>query len=73
MKLPGWLLPLLAFLGGVAATLIAVFGGRRPTGPTPADTIVTNADAEKKRIADAIKADSDQALADLFNKLGGKP
>lgn len=45
-----------------------VFLRRRPASPTPADTIVSAADAEKAKIAQEIKASSDQALADLFNK-----
>lgn len=71
MKLPRWLPYVLAFLGGAVAALAAVLG-RKPAGPTPADNIVAKADAEKQAIAEAIKADSDAALADRFNKLGGK-
>ena len=71
MKFPKWLGGVLLFIGGVAAAILAGLLGRG-RGPTQADVIVTTADAEKKKIADEIKADSDAALAARFNKLGGK-
>jgi hypothetical protein len=72
MKIPKWLGYVLTFLAGVAGVLALVLRGRG-SSPTKADGIVSTADEEKKRIADSIKADSDAALAERFNKLtGGK-
>jgi hypothetical protein len=48
-------------IGGV----LAMFGAK-PSAP-PADAIVAKADAEKAKIAETIKADSDQGVADAFN------
>ena len=72
MKVPKWLGYVLAFLAGVVGVLALVLRGRG-NAPTEADGIVSAGDAEKKRIAEEIKADSDAELAARFNKLtGGK-
>ena len=72
MKLPKWLGYVLAFLAGVAGVLALVLRGKGAS-PTPADKVVADGEAEKKRIAEEIKKDSDDALASRFNKLtGGK-
>jgi len=70
MKVPKWLGYVLAFLAGVAGVLALVLRGKG-AGPTAADKIVADAESEKKRIAEEIKKDSDDALAARFNKMTG--
>ena len=67
-----WWKPIAAVVGFI---LVVVVGkgilrglfGKTPAGPPPADAIVAKADAEKARIAQEIKADSAQGVADAFN------
>ena len=41
--------------------------GAKPGGPPPADGIVAAGEKQKQQIAQEIKADSDQGVADAFN------
>ena len=68
MTIPNWMKVLLTFLAGVAAALAAVFLARKPTGP--ADAIVTDADAQKAAVDQKVSSETDQQLADDFNKAG---
>jgi hypothetical protein len=68
MIIPNWLKVLLTFLAGVAAALAAVFLRKQPTGPAPADTIVSSADEQKAAVDQKVASDTDQQLADDFNK-----
>jgi hypothetical protein len=66
MTVPTWLKVVGSFLVGLIGAIVAILLTRRQE-PTQADALVTSADAEKKRIADEIAADSAQGLVDAFN------
>lgn len=60
---------------GIALGAVAAFFALRPRGPSPdssTEKIVSKADEEAARIKEEIKASSDEALIERFNRIAEK-